>query len=321
MCEEIIEEIFDLTELAIENLDLDDYEDIEIILELLQCCESVGNIRNKRQKREWVKKWRLDRVERGTFSFLMNDLFNDSSSFLNYIRMKPETFNYILSKIENDLKRQDTLMRKSITPAEKLAATLRYLATGESYKSTNYQTRLSESLLCGAIPEVCNAIWKHFKDEFLKFPATKSDWQNIADNFAIKWQFPNCLGALDGKHITFQALRKDGSFFYNYKGTNSIVLLALVDADCRFIYIDVGCNGRTHDAGVLLQSDLKNIIDNAETYFPEDKVIGNGRRLPFVIIGDDAFPLQRHIMKPYSSNTTIKKDKFSIFVFHVLGKL
>ncbi|XP_046802536.1 uncharacterized protein LOC124418865 isoform X2 [Lucilia cuprina] len=168
MCEEIIEEIFDLTELAIENLDLDDYEDIEIILELLQCCESVGNIRNKRQKREWVKKWRLDRVERGTFSFLMNDLFNDSSSFLNYIRMKPETFNYILSKIENDLKRQDTLMRKSITPAEKLAATLRYLATGESYKSTNYQTRLSESLLCGAIPEVCNAIWKHFKDEFLK---------------------------------------------------------------------------------------------------------------------------------------------------------
>lgn len=142
----------------------------------------------------------------------------------------------------------------------------------------------------------------------LQFPTTKLEWEAIANNFAIKWQFPHCLGALDGKHIVFQSLRKDGSYFYNYKGTNSIVLLALVDADCRFIYIDVGCNGRTHDAGVLLQSDLKKVIANAEKYFPADKVIGNGRKLPYVIIGDDAFPLQKHIMKPYSHNTN-KKEK------------
>lgn len=107
-------------------------------------------------------------MERGTFSFLMNELSSDASSFLNYLRMTPETFNFILERIEKDIKRQDTIMRKSITPSEKLAATLRYLATGESYKSTNYQTRISTSTLCAAIPEVCEAIWKHFKDEFLK---------------------------------------------------------------------------------------------------------------------------------------------------------
>lgn len=77
--------------------------------------------------------------------------------------------------------------------------------------------------------------------------------------------------------------------------------------------IDVGCNGRTHDASVLLHSDLKKIIDNAEKYFPEDKVLGNGRQLPYVIVGDDAFPLQKHIMKPYSHNTNkIERQIFNI---------
>ncbi|XP_036335456.1 uncharacterized protein LOC118745905 [Rhagoletis pomonella] len=167
-------------------------------------------------------------------------------------------------------------MRQSVSPTEKLAATLRFLATGETLKSTNHQTLLSCSFLCSPIPEVCRAIWKHFKDDYLKFPTTITEWKIIAETFAMKWQFPHCIGALDGKHIVFQSLRKDGSYFYNYKGTNSIVLLALVDADCRFIYIDVGCNGRTHDAGVLLQSDLKKVIDDADKYFPPDEIIGNG---------------------------------------------
>lgn len=87
------------------------------------------------------------------------------------------------------------------------------------------------------------------------------------------------------------------------------MLLALVDAYCLFIYVDVGCNGRTHDAGVLLQSDLKKVIDEAEKYFPPEEIIGDGRKLPYVIIGDDAFPLQKHIMKPYSHNTNIKEKK------------
>jgi len=35
--------------------------------------------------------------------------------------------------------------------------------------------------------------------------------------------------------------------FYNYKGDYSVVLLALVDAQLRFIYVDVGTNGRVSE--------------------------------------------------------------------------
>lgn len=46
---------------------------------------------------------------------------------------------------------------------------------------------------------------------------TTEDWADIASGFRHKWQFPNCLGAVDGKHVAITAPAKSGSFFYNYK--------------------------------------------------------------------------------------------------------
>jgi len=52
--------------------------------------------------------------------------------------------------------------------------------------------------------------------------------------------FPNLCGSLDGKHIALQAPAESGFLFFNYKKTFSVVLLALVDANYRFIAVDIG---------------------------------------------------------------------------------
>ena len=90
-----------------------------------------------------------------------------------------------------------------------------------------------------------------------------------------------------------------GSYFFNYKGTFSIVLFALVDADYKFIFIDVGCNGRISDGGVLRNSRLWNALNNNTLNIPGPREIETGRKLPFVIVADDAFTLSRNNMKPY----------------------
>lgn len=79
-------------------------------------------------------------------------------------------------------------------------------------------------------------------------PTTESLKQNIQEYY-VKWNYPNCCGAIDGKHVRVRCPSNAGSAFFNYKDFHSVVLLAIVDANLKFIAVDVGSYGREGDAG------------------------------------------------------------------------
>ena len=85
----------------------------------------------------------------------------------------------------------------------------------------------------------------------MKTPSTVDEWHQVANSFESQWNFPHCLGALDGKHVVMQAPKNSGSVYYNYKGTFSVVLMALVGANYKFLYIDVGSCGKNSDGGIF----------------------------------------------------------------------
>lgn len=92
-----------------------------------------------------------------------------------------------------------------------------------------------------------------------------------------------------------------GSVFYNYKGSHSIILMGIADADYKLLYIDVGRNGRCSDGGVFNSCSFGRAIDSGRLQLPPLKPLpGRKTPTPYVLVGDDAFALRQNLMKPYS---------------------
>lgn len=108
------------------------------------------------------------------------------------------------------------------------------------------------------------------------------EWNTIERGFNSRWNFPKVYGTIDGKHILICAPPDCGSDFFNYKGTNSLILLAVVDDDYCFSYINIGANGRCSDGGVFQSSSILNDLE--KNMLPESGFI----------VGDATFPI-----KPY----------------------
>ncbi|XP_023209751.1 uncharacterized protein LOC111612739 [Centruroides sculpturatus] len=139
---------------------------------------------------------------------------------------------------------------------------------------------------------------------------------NIAKLFEEKWNFPHCLGAMDGKHINIIPTSGSGSEFYNYKGRHSMVLLAIVDA-YQFIMCDFGTNSRISDEGVLKNTKFFEKLENNKLNIPvESKVRNSSRSMPYVFVVDDAFPLRVDMMKPFQQTDLISQDR-KIYNYHV----
>lgn len=137
----------------------------------------------------------------------------------------------------------------------------------------------------------------------MKMPENAEDWQKIAADFMQRWNYPNCVGAVDGKHIVIRSPANSGSLYFNYKGTFSIVMMALVNASYGFICVDIGSYGRQSDAGIFSNSNLGQALTPPNSLnLPCDTPIAGAEHLgtlPYVIVGDEAFPLQNHVMRPY----------------------
>ncbi|CAN7944743.1 unnamed protein product [Ixodes pacificus] len=121
----------------------------------------------------------------------------------------------------------------------------------------------------------------------------------VATRFEGMWNYPHCLGAIDGKHINMFAPPNSGSLYYDYTRNFSLVLLAVVDADLKAIYVDVGTNGRTHDSTTFKKSTFyqRLTIDALNLPAPEP-LPGAQCAQPYVFVADAAFPMSDNLMRP-----------------------
>lgn len=133
-----------------------------------------------------------------------------------------------------------------------------------------------------------------------QIPDTENGWREIAREYDVAWNFPHCVGSVDGKHVIMQNPENSGSMYLNYKGTFSIVLMAVCDANYCFTFANVGCQGRISDGGVFRETTFFKKMERKTLNLPSPEPLpGRQVQQPYVILGDDAFALSENLMKPY----------------------
>ena len=89
-------------------------------------------------------------------------------------------------------------------------------------------------------------------------------------------------------------------------------MLAVVDANYKFMYVDVGSYGADSDAGIFRHSGISNALeqDKAGLSPCEQQLLPDGDTdVPYFLIGDDAFALKTWMMKPYSKREMTASER------------
>ena len=108
----------------------------------------------------------------------------------------------------------------------------------------------------------------------------------------------------DGSSPTI-ASPNSGSMYFNYKKTFSMVMLAVIDAFCKFVLLEIGSMGSEGDNSIFRSSAFGQAFMNDSIDFPEPRFLPGMEVLaPMVWVGDDAFPNKTNLLRPYPKNPT-----------------
>ena len=147
-----------------------------------------------------------------------------------HFRVTRPTFNALCYLLRGELQKQHTRMRSPVSVEERVAVALWRLATGDSFKSCGLQFGIGMSTaktICAEF-ELCLL---RLKDQFMKFPLTRQELQELMDEFEEEYGIPQKVGAIDGCHIEINAPPDNHEDYFNRKQHYSVYLQAIVNCD------------------------------------------------------------------------------------------
>lgn len=179
------------------------------------------------------------------------------------------------------------------------------MATGCTFVSLSLHFARGETTVGTIVHETTKIIWDTLNEIYMPVP-TREHWKLIADRFESIWNLPNCIGALDGKHVRIEKFPNTGSQNFNYKSYHSVVLMACCDADGLFTMIESGYAGRNSDGGIFKASAMKYWITHGGFDIPSPSPLTydeTNSPFPYYFAADEAFPLSQFLLRPYSKRT------------------
>lgn len=116
----------------------------------------------------WISDYLKDRSNSGAFVSILKELENQPDYLKLFIRMDHENFYKIVELVDPIIGKKNTSFRKAITTAERVMVTLRFLASGDTFKSLEFLFKVSDSAIQKIVPETSKAIYDTLKEQYLK---------------------------------------------------------------------------------------------------------------------------------------------------------
>ncbi|MBN3297115.1 HARB1 nuclease, partial [Amia calva] len=211
------------------------------------------------------------------------------------VGMSKRTFTYVCNELPSLLQWRDSWFRCAVPVEKKVSITIWKLATNVKYRIIGH---LFGVTVCRSIHEVCHAVDKHLQPRHLCRP-NHDKFVELCNYFNSRWGFPQCVGAIFGSYIPVIAPEEFHHDYFNKKGRHSVIHQGVIDGHGRFWHICVGFPRSGYDACVLQQSSLWTVANKGKLFPNRSSNIG-GTDINLHIIGDQAYPLQPWLLKPYS---------------------
>ena len=224
-------------------------------------------------------------------------------------RMTQSTFYFLVRRYGHLFMRQSTRLRRTISVEKRLAVTLYYLCQGESFKEVAALFHIGASTAGDIVHETVLALHSVLSMEWIVFP----EGQNLLKTmrkFESLCNLPQCAGAVDGTFVRLVKPSEYGDVYWCYKGYTALTLLACVDSDGIFTFVDIGLPGSVGDSAAFNHSQLRENIDLGKWLNAPSWQCHNATVRPY-LVGDSAFSLTTTMMKIYPDNGELPPQQAS----------
>ncbi|CAF2119842.1 unnamed protein product [Rotaria magnacalcarata] len=219
------------------------------------------------------------------------------NEFKQNFRLERGTYSALMKQIEPYLRKTKTNCREPIPVEKKVCCALYCLGSSAELRTIGNLFGIGKSTSSEILHEFCSIMIELFIYNLVKFPDNHQEIKDTSSKFLRKFGYPMCIGAVDGTHISIKPPLGLETDYFNYKKYHSVIMLAVVNADLGFTYINVGAPGRCNDASVYSQSNLSDVIKNS--IYEDHYMTVNNTKIQSHLIADSAFALDQTLLKPF----------------------
>ncbi|XP_062581522.1 putative nuclease HARBI1 [Saccostrea cucullata] len=222
------------------------------------------------------------------------DSFDDSELISRYRFPRRIIFD-LIDGVDEQL-RPYTERSHAIPTQLQVLCTLRYIAKADFFSEVGDVHGVSKSSVSVCLPRVCQALCEHLQN--IKFPSSVHSLRKIKDEFHNIARFPNVVEAIDGTLIPIKGMSTEDEHIYvSRKNFHALNIQGVVDAEMRFLNINCRFPGSAHDAYIMSNSTIPDIMAN----LPEGGWL----------LGDSGYPLKDFLMTPFNNPSTPTEERYN----------